>query len=112
MGHVVTSSWLDETEMPAGMSREAFMRKLGVKDVAEIHDADLLINDLAEPSTSGGRDIELGVAIGRHQRCQVWIVGTPRSPFHFLADREFSNWDEALTAAKELIHSQAKEAKE
>lgn len=107
MGHVVTSSWLDETEQPTGMPRESFLRKLGVKDLAEITEADLLINDLAEPSTSGGRDIEFGVALGRHQRCQVWIVGTPRSPFHMLADRAFDNWEDALTAARELAPKEA-----
>jgi len=102
MGHIVTSSWLDETEQPAGMPRAAFMGKLGVKDIAEITEADLLINDLGEPSTTGGRDIEYGIALGRHQRCQVWIVGVPRAPFHYLADRIFPDWDKALKAAKVL----------
>ena len=110
MGHIVTSTWLDETEQPAGMPTPAFKKKLGIKDITEITDADLLINDLLEPSTSGGRDVEYGVALGRHQRCQTWIVGTPVSPFHFLADSVFTTWDEVLEAARALVDSTAKEA--
>lgn len=103
MGHVITSSWLDETEQPAGLPRDAFMRKLGIKDVGEIMEADLLINDLENPSTSGGRDVEYGIGVARHQKCQLWTVGAPpRSPFHFLADRNFETWEEVLVAAKEL----------
>jgi hypothetical protein len=66
-------------------------------------EADLLINDLTNPSTSGGRDIEYGIALGRHQKAQLWTVGAkPRSPFHFLADRNFETWEQVIKAAKTL----------
>lgn len=98
MGHEVVSSWLDETAQPASMPRDVFFKKLGIKDVAEVQSADLLISDHLEPSTSGGRDIEMGVALGRHQHIQVWMVGEPPrlSPFHLLADERFEDWEACL----------------
>src|SRR5689334_21956361 len=104
MDHEVVSSWLDETAQPELMSRETFYRKLGMKDVAEVISADLLISDHLEPSTSGGRDIEFGVAPGRHQHCQLWIVGDPPrlSPFHLLADERFPDWEQALALLSQI----------
>ena len=98
MGHEVVSTWLDETARPAAMGLSVFHRKLGLKDFAEVAAADLLISDHLEPSTSGGRDIEFGIALGRFQHIQVWIVGTPPkvSPFHELADARFPTWEACL----------------
>lgn len=94
LGHEVVSTWLDETAKPSGMEKLDFYRKLSIKDMAEIQSAHLLICDHLEPSTSGGRDIEYGLALGRHQHMQLWIVGAPAplSPFHTLADRTFTDW--------------------
>lgn len=103
MGHQVVSSWLDETAIPANMSPDAFIRKLAVKDIAEIVAADVLISDNHEPSTSGGMFIEMGVALGRFQHIQVWTVGPKgRSPFHELADRHFDTWEECLAYVRGL----------
>jgi hypothetical protein len=98
MGHEVVSTWLDETAQPENMERDDFYCKLGIKDVAEVQAADLLISDHLEPSTSGGRDIEFGLALGRHQHVQVWMVGQPvrLSPFHLLVDKHFADWDGCL----------------
>jgi len=102
MGHEVVSSWLDETAQPDAMPRDVFFKKLAIKDVAEVQSADLLISDHIEPSTSGGRDIEFGIALARHQHIQVWIVGPPSSlsPFHLLADARFTDWNECLAYLK------------
>jgi hypothetical protein len=104
MGHQVVSTWLDESSRPSGMAQEIFYKKLGIKDVAEIIGADLLISDHMAPSTSGGRDIEYGVALGLHQHIQIWIVGEPvrLSPFHVLADRRFLKWQELLDELREV----------
>lgn len=98
--HDIVSSWLDECPPPEGMDQRMFFKKLGLKDVAELFAADLVIVDFCAPSTSGGRDVEFGIALARHQRCQLWMVGVPprRSPFHELADREYATWDDALAA--------------
>lgn len=98
-GHQVTSTWLHETTPPASMPADAFSRKLGIKDLAEIHAADLLISDRFEPSTSGGLYVEMGAALGRFQHCQVWVVGPRKpNPFDALADRVFETWEELLEA--------------
>lgn len=98
-GHDVVSTWLDEQVMPAGMDQGTFFRKVGVKDVAEVASCDMLIYDGTEPSTSGGRDVELGIALGRFQHCQIWTVAvTKDNPFNLLADRRFATWEELLEA--------------
>lgn len=98
-GHQVTSTWLHETTRPESMPGDAFNKKLGIKDIAEIQACDLLISDRFEPSTSGGLYVEMGVALGRFQHCQVWIVGPVQAnPFDALADRTFTSWDEMVGA--------------
>lgn len=96
MGHDVVSTWLDESVPPPGMSTEVFNRKLGLKDLAESASADLVIVDLLEPSTTGGRYVEYGLALGRFQRQMVWLVGLAQGVFHYLADERFNSWDECL----------------
>lgn len=98
-GHQVTSTWLHETKRPDSMPGAAFNKKLGIKDLAEIQACDLLISDRFEPSTSGGLYVEMGVALGRFQHCQVWIVGPCNpNPFDALADQWFDTWDAMLEA--------------
>ena len=93
-GHHVVSTWLDEQRMPDGMDRDTFMRKLGMKDVAEIVACDMLIYDDLDPTTRG-KNNEYGVALGRYQNCQLWVVSLRKSnPFTVLADRHFENWDQ------------------
>lgn len=106
MGHEVVSTWLDETAQPEAMDKHDFFRKLGIKDIAEVQAADLLISDHLEPSTSGGRDIEFGLALGRHQHIQVWMVGEPPrlSPFHLLADRHFVDWVDLIGHMKDAAN--------
>jgi hypothetical protein len=96
MGHDVVSTWLDESVPLPGMSRETFERKLGLKDLCESASADLVIVDLLEPSTTGGRDVEYGLALGRFQRQMVWLVGPRQGVFHYLADACFDSWSECL----------------
>jgi hypothetical protein len=96
MGHDVVSTWLDEAIPPPGMSKSTFDRKLGLKDLAESASADLVIVDLLEPSTTGGRYVEYGLALGRFQRQSVWLVGPLEGVFHYLADASFETWDECL----------------
>lgn len=106
MGHDVVSTWLDESVPPPGMSQETFERKLGLKDLAESASADLVIVDLLEPSTTGGRYVEYGLALGRFQRQSVWLVGPLQGVFHYLADERFDSWDECLDhlGIKPIVH--------
>jgi hypothetical protein len=96
MGHDVVSTWLDESVPPPGMPRAIFEKKLGLKDLVESAIADLVIVDLLEPSTTGGRYVEYGLALGRFQRQLVWLVGPLEGVFHYLADERFASWNECL----------------
>ena len=96
MGHEVVSSWLDEVAKPANMTQKEFYKKLAMKDISELKSADLLIIDLCDPSTSGGRDTELGVALGSFSSKQIYTVGPVKSVFHELVDKQFETWESCL----------------
>ena len=96
MGHEVTSTWLDEVAKPKPMTQREFYKKLAIKDITELRTANLVIVDLLDPSTSGGRDTELGLALGSFQSKQIYLVGEPKSVFHELADRQFDHWNGLL----------------
>ena len=96
MGHEVTSTWLDEVAKPDPMTQNEFYKKLALKDITELRTANLVIVDLLDPSTSGGRDTELGLALGCFQSKQIYLVGEPASVFHQLSDKMFSNWEHLL----------------
>lgn len=90
------------------MPLAVFNRKLAIKDFTEISAADLLIVDTLEPlqtieatSSGGGREVEVGYALGQFQRKEVWRVGPPRNVFHYLVDRAFEDWDACLLALTE-----------
>ena len=94
MGHDVTSSWLDEVARSESMDQEVFDKKLAIKDLVEAGSADLLIQDTFTPSTTGGLHVEWGIALGRFQRQQLWLVGPIRNVFHRLYDLQFADWGE------------------
>jgi hypothetical protein len=100
MGYDVVSSWLNETSRPPGMSNPEFMRKLAMKDIAEIQSADLLIQDTFKMSSRGGAATEFGIALRAYQSKLLWVVGPVRSVFHYLNDRQFDSWAACLKALK------------
>lgn len=97
--HQVVSSWLDEIDANDFNKDSAFHRRLAIRDLVEISSSDLLILDETTPlsaGSGGGREVEFGFALGQFQFTKVWVVGEPHNPFHYLADRIFTNWDEAI----------------
>lgn len=137
MGFVVTSSWLDETatesfggsSMPESSdASDAKMRANAIRDMREVLDADVFLLDTLDESASGGREVELGLAMatflgdlslrldgddlelldhehgGDYCKTTLQIVGPKRNIFHHLAHFHYENWDEALAwALKEAI---------
>lgn len=101
-GHEVVSTWLNEVGRAEGMTTEEFWKKLAVKDLAEVNAADLLILDTADVTPRGGREVELGFALGRFQSKSVWLVGPVRNIFHTLVDRRFANWDELMAVVPDV----------
>ena len=96
LGHEVVSTWLQEVARPEHMESERFKHKLGMKDIAEVSAADLIILDNRQ--SSGGKNVEWGIALGQFQRKLLWLVGEPSNVFHYLADRQFPTWDEVYEA--------------
>ena len=89
----MVSTWLNEVARAEGMTTEEFWKKLAVKDLAEVNAADLLILDTTDVTPRGGREVELGFALGRFQSKSVYMVGPIRNIFHTLVDRRFASWD-------------------
>lgn len=98
LGHEVVSTWLQEVARPEGMSKEEFWKKLAIKDLAEINAADLLILDTIDVTPRGGREVELGFALGRFQTKSIYMVGPIRNVFHTLVDKQYPDWDSLIFA--------------
>ena len=101
-GHEVVSTWLNEVARAEGMTTEEFWKKLAVKDLAEVNAADLLILDTTDVTPRGGREVELGFALGRFQSKSVYMVGPVRNIFHTLVDRRFDSWDGLVAALPDV----------
>jgi hypothetical protein len=94
LGHEVISSWLDEIARPDFLTEVEFKKKLAFKDIVEVYAADLLIQDTEQ--SSGGKNVELGVAFGQFHDKLIWTVGPPTNVFQELVDRQFVTWEELL----------------
>ena len=101
-GHEIVSSWLNETAKPAHMSKDEFWKKLAIKDLAEIKQADLLIIDTVDITPRGGREVELGFALAHFQTKSTWLVGPVRNVFHELVDRRFDSWEDVVEALPDI----------
>lgn len=92
MGHEVIGSWLDECAMPEGMSPHVFDKQLAIKDITEVRAADCIILDMNGESTTGGRMVEWGYALG--QTKLHYVIGEGNCIFLKLADLLFKDWNE------------------
>ncbi len=96
LGHEVVSGWLDETQTAQSLAsttpEEA--RIFAYRDMGEIMSCDLLIIDTQEESTSGGREVEYGVAMALGK--PMWLVGPNRNIFHSIPRRQYDTWEEVI----------------
>ena len=99
LGCEITGTWLQEMAIPLGMSSESFNKKVAIKDIAEVQRADILILDARQ--SSGGKNVEWGIAVGQFQHKIIWLVGEETNVFHYLADKKFSTWDDCIEYIKE-----------
>ena len=104
-GHEVVSSWLNETAKPELMTKEEFWKKLAIKDLAEVKQADMIIVDTLDVTPRGGREVEYGFALAHFQTKHAWIVGPVRNVFHELADKRFDSWEECLNAIPTIANN-------
>jgi nucleoside 2-deoxyribosyltransferase len=101
MGHKITGTWLQESAKPEVLSERDWQRQLAVKDLAECAAADCIILDLDGTSSTGGRYVEWGFALGRFDMLKVTVGADDNGVFNRLADLHFKDWDELLTYFKE-----------
>lgn len=94
LGHEITGSWLNEVARPNDMDQSTFWRKLATKDVVEVGMADIIVLDNRQ--SSGGKNTEWGIGIGQFQKKFLYLIGTPSTVFHELADKKFASWDELV----------------
>ena len=92
LGHQVVGTWLHETAKPTDMPQKTFYKQLGIKDLTEVKEADCIIMDLLDPSSTGGRYCEWGYSFG--QQKLRYTVGDVKGVFDVLADQEFKTWDD------------------
>lgn len=103
MGYEVLSSWLSERPQPdaegSTLAAHERYRQFAQRDLLEIEACDLIIVDTIDVTKRGGREVEYGYAgaLGKKR----WIVGPTRNVFHFLCNRHFDTWPEALQALKD-----------
>ena len=109
LGYNVVASWLDETATDANASAETMLANAR-RDIEEVKAADTLILDTLDESATGGREVELGVALAtdmpvalplHHITTTISLVGPKRNIFHRCAHFQYADWDECLAAAAE-----------
>jgi len=104
LGHSVISTWLNEQVRPDGISDEQFGKKMAIKDLQEIAEADCFILDLENPSKTMGKMVETGFALAKHK---LFYLVAPKGTltkghiFCFLADLIFTSWDELFEYFKQ-----------
>jgi hypothetical protein len=99
-GHDVIATWVDEdASWGFLMLSDAEKVMYAHRDLGEVCTADLVILDTLEASSSGGREIEAGFALGKKP---LWQVGPARNIFHTVATRRFPAWEPALAALRAL----------
>lgn len=97
-GHAVTGTWLQEVKKPEFLYLEEWERCLAVKDLAELAAADCIILDVDGTSTTGGRYVEWGYALGQHSMFKVVVGKNLGGVFNTLADMSFNSWTDLLAS--------------
>lgn len=98
MGHEVLSSWLDEKSNPTGELTPELAGSYAIRDLMEIRQSNLIIVDTLDVTSRGGREVEYGYSLNNVFRMDSWVVGPKRNIFHYLANKHFNTWEEALDA--------------
>ena len=96
LGHCITSTWLNEVQQPSYLTKEQWYASLAVKDLAEVSAADCFILDLVGVSTTGGRFVEFGYALGRHSMLILLVGGSDLGVFDTLANESMKDWGEVV----------------
>lgn len=112
IGNTVTlSQWFnDEDFVEKAWDNNYGGRAAEVMAMCDLHavlEADLVVMDTFEPSTSGGRYVELGAALVRSLdgRCRVVHIGPPTNIFETLVREHYDSWEDFLAAYEKEVNS-------
>lgn len=103
MGHTVTGTWLHEVARSPCLSEVEHKRKIAMKDLVEVREADLIALDNRQ--SSGGKNVEWGVSLAHFQHKLMVLIGEPSNVFHYLADYTFESWDKFYNWLGEFTHA-------
>jgi len=80
---------------------------MAMSDLHAILEADMVVLDTFEPSTSGGRCVELGAALMRSldRKVRVVHIGPPTNIFETLVREHYASWDDFLLAYEREVSS-------
>ena len=93
-GHTVTGTWLQEITRLPHLTEVEHKRKIAIKDLTEAREADLIVLDNRQ--SSGGKNVEWGIALSQFQCKLLVLVGQPSNVFHYLADYTFIDWEDFI----------------
>lgn len=102
MGFKVDSLWMDQPEegytFNGRTEGERWKRAYDEarRDVENLQFVDAMVIDTQDESTTGGREVELGIALSRG--IKVVVIGPVRNIFHHLAHARYESWDEFFAA--------------
>jgi nucleoside 2-deoxyribosyltransferase len=95
-GHTVTGVWFqghDPIEkIWDGNFGGRIAEVMSLRDLNAIDRAELMIIDTLDPSSSGGRNVELGYALAKSKR--IILIGEPTTIFFALIREAYSSWEE------------------
>jgi nucleoside 2-deoxyribosyltransferase len=96
IGHVITGVWFQEEDpiekLWDGNFGGRVAEVMALRDFNAIERAEVMIIDTLDPSTSGGRNVELGWALAKGKR--IILVGPPTTIFFALIRETYDTWEE------------------
>lgn len=101
LGFTITSTWLHESRQPSHLTQEQWYKNLALKDLVDLASADCIILDVDGISSTGGRYVEWGFAIGRSNMLKIVVGDQQPAVFGQLADLSFIDWNNLLIYFKD-----------
>jgi nucleoside 2-deoxyribosyltransferase len=102
LGHEVTGVWFDREDALEQIWDKDFGGRIAelmaLRDIRAIDRADIVLLDSIKRSSTGGSDSELGYAIDYRP---IYLVGPYTNIFHTFAERQFDDWNEAISFIRE-----------
>lgn len=103
LGHRILSTWLLEREAVTPNdatynlleSVPNMCKLMAERGLVEVRECEVFIIDTLDVSLTGGREVELGLVLGRrHPAPDIYLIGPVRNLFHLAINRRFNSWAE------------------